>query len=88
MQEADIGLLADGFVGREWLHTTLDEWRRHSKDSRLFWLSGAAGTGKSAFAAWLAHRGIASSSRRRCPTEVTPMLISTDPAGEATVDLC
>jgi len=50
-QEADIGLLVDGFVGRGWLYTALDEWRRQSKDSRLFWLSGAAGTGKSAFAA-------------------------------------
>jgi hypothetical protein len=29
-------------------------WRA---DSRLLWISGAAGTGKSAFAAWLGHRG-------------------------------
>jgi hypothetical protein len=56
-QESDIGLLVDGFVGREWLRAMLDEWRRTAGDSRLFWLSGAAGTGKSAFAAWLAHRG-------------------------------
>jgi len=56
-QEGDIGLLVDGFVGREWLRATLDDWRRTAGDSRLFWLSGAAGTGKSAFAAWLAHRG-------------------------------
>ena len=27
------------------------------QDSRLLWLSGGAGTGKSAFAAWLAHHG-------------------------------
>ncbi len=56
-QEADIGVLVEGFVGRGWLHDKLEDWRRNAKESRLFWLSGPAGTGKSAFAAWLAHRG-------------------------------
>ncbi|MFI4994240.1 MAG: tetratricopeptide repeat protein [Hyphomicrobiales bacterium] len=56
-QEVDIGVLVEGFVGRAWLHDKLEDWRRNAKGSRLFWLSGPAGTGKSAFAAWLAHRG-------------------------------
>jgi TIR domain len=56
-QEADIGTLVDGFIGREWLKSKLQDWRRNARDSRLFWISGAPGTGKSAFAAWLAHRG-------------------------------
>jgi tetratricopeptide (TPR) repeat protein len=56
-QAADIGFLVDGFVGREWLRARLDEWQRSEKSSRLFWLSGGAGSGKSAFAAWLAHHG-------------------------------
>ena len=56
-QAADIGVLVDGFIGREWLRVRLDEWRRSVKGSRLFWLSGGAGAGKSAFAAWLAHHG-------------------------------
>ena len=56
-QAADIGVLVDGFIGREWLLVRVDEWRRSVKNSRLFWLSGGAGTGKSAFAAWLAHHG-------------------------------
>ena len=54
---ADIGALVDGFVGREWLRQQLDEWRKTARDSRLFWLTGGPGTGKSAFSAWLAHRG-------------------------------
>ena len=56
-QEADIGVLVDGFIGREWLRTRLEQWRQHERDSRLFWVSGSAGMGKSAFAAWLAHHG-------------------------------
>ena len=56
-QEADIGALVDGFVGREWLRSKLDSWRKNDRNSRLFWISGAPGTGKSAFAAWLAHLG-------------------------------
>jgi hypothetical protein len=54
-QDAEIGALIDGFFGRDWLKSKLDEWRRCVPDSRLFWISGAPGTGKSAFAAWLAH---------------------------------
>jgi TIR domain len=56
-QEAEIGALVDGFVGREWLRSAVDDWRAIGEDSRLFWISGAPGTGKSAFAAWLAHKG-------------------------------
>ncbi len=55
-QAADIGQLTLGFVGREWLHRQLEAWR-NEKESPLLWLSGGAGTGKSAFAAWLAHFG-------------------------------
>jgi tetratricopeptide (TPR) repeat protein len=56
-QTAEIGVLVDGFVGREWLRARLDEWRSQATDSRLFWISGPPGVGKSAFAAWLAHHG-------------------------------
>ena len=56
-QAADIGTLVDGFVGREWLQARLDDWRQQARDSRLFWISGPPGVGKSAFAAWLAHHG-------------------------------
>lgn len=56
-QMADIDPLVEGFVGRKWLLDQLDDWRRTAKDARLFWLSGPPGSGKSAFAAWLAHHG-------------------------------
>src|SRR5271166_2962282 len=56
-QQGDIGALVDGFVGRAWLQRQVDEWRQTAKDSRLLWISGSAGTGKSAFAAWLGHHG-------------------------------
>jgi hypothetical protein len=56
-QLADVGRLVDGFIGREWLLSALDTWRKQSTDSRLFWIAGAPGTGKSAFSAWLAHQG-------------------------------
>lgn len=54
-QQSDIGVLVDGFTGRDWLKRQIEDWRRNEPDSRLFWISGAPGTGKSAFAAWLAH---------------------------------
>jgi hypothetical protein len=56
-QEAEIGKLVDGFIGREWLRSALEDWCKNDHDSRVFWISGAPGTGKSAFAAWLAHKG-------------------------------
>ena len=54
-QDADIGALVDGFVGRNWLLQELETWRTQATNSRLFWLIGSPGCGKSAFAAWLAH---------------------------------
>lgn len=55
-QDVEIGTLVDGFIGRDWLQSALDDWCKNAHDSRLFWISGAPGTGKSAFAAWLAHK--------------------------------
>lgn len=43
---------ASGFVGRQWLLDEVDRWLREER-SRLFWLSGGPGIGKSAFAAHL-----------------------------------
>ncbi len=60
-------LLEKKLVGRTWLFEAVENWRTASKDvpcgsqSRLFWLMGTPGIGKSAFAAHLAHeygRGI------------------------------
>lgn len=51
-------LLKREFVGRLWLTDTVNEWCDDTdNNSRLFWLTGAPGVGKSAFAAQLAHFG-------------------------------
>ena len=56
-QQAEIGRLVDGFVGREWLQREVEAWRHNAEKSRMLWISGQAGAGKSAFAAWLGHYG-------------------------------
>jgi len=51
-------LLKKGLVGRGWLRTAIENWRNNPhRSSRLFWLIGKPGVGKSAFAADLAHKG-------------------------------
>lgn len=51
-------LLKKGLVGRAWLVEAIEEWRSAAdRASRLFWIMGAPGVGKSAFAAHLAHYG-------------------------------
>ncbi|MBL0126072.1 MAG: toll/interleukin-1 receptor domain-containing protein [Flavobacteriales bacterium] len=51
-------LLRKGFVGRTWLFEAIEEWRNASdRTSRLFWITGDPGVGKSAFAANLTHFG-------------------------------
>jgi hypothetical protein len=50
------GLLSKGFYGREWLFDAVENWRQDTThDSRLFWIMGDPGVGKSAFAAQLTH---------------------------------
>ena len=44
------------FHGREWLVAELDNWIREKPRSRVFWLTGAPGVGKSAFCAHLCHK--------------------------------
>jgi len=49
-------LLRKGFYGRGWLFEAVEKWRQDAKrDSRLFWITGDPGVGKSAFAAQLTH---------------------------------
>lgn len=60
------GLLSKGFYGREWLFKALENWRSETPSplggegrgmglSRVFWIMGDPGVGKSAFAAQLTH---------------------------------
>jgi len=49
-------LLSKGFFERQWLFEAVENWRQDTKiGSRLFWIMGAPGVGKSAFAAQLTH---------------------------------
>lgn len=51
-------LLRNGWIGREWLINTLEDWfHNNSSSPRIFWLLGSPGIGKSAFAAHLTHFG-------------------------------
>ena len=43
------------FVGREWVFAEYENWLNEVSHSRLLWLTGGPGTGKSAIAAMLAH---------------------------------
>jgi tetratricopeptide (TPR) repeat protein len=77
---ADIVSRVQKFTGREWLIEELNQWREGDRHSRVFWLSGGPGVGKSAVAAWLAHSNRAqviavqfcryNSPERREPTRV------------------
>ena len=53
----DIVTRVQSFTGRHWLFKDIEAWRTGDRKSRVFWLTGAPGTGKSAVAAWLAHAG-------------------------------
>ena len=49
-------LLNKGFSGRQWLFEAVENWRKDANQkSRLFWIMGAPGVGKSAFTAQLTH---------------------------------
>ena len=51
-------LIAGGFVGREWMKADLEKWRAsEDRSSRIYWITGEPGAGKSAFAAYLSHYG-------------------------------
>jgi WD40 repeat protein len=51
-------LLKKGFIGRIWLTDAIEKWRTNvDRSSRLFWIIGNPGVGKSAFSAHLSHFG-------------------------------
>jgi WD40 repeat protein len=50
----DVDRHLSGFTGREWVMTEVNEWLDSSK--RVLWITGEAGVGKSALAAWLCTR--------------------------------
>jgi WD40 repeat protein len=44
------------FLGRAWLDVQIDDWLREKSPSRVFWLTGGPGVGKTAFSVHLAYR--------------------------------
>jgi hypothetical protein len=51
-------LLRKGFVGRKWITDSIEQWRTDSdRSSRLFWILGNPGVGKSTIMAHLSHFG-------------------------------
>ncbi|MCA1916732.1 MAG: toll/interleukin-1 receptor domain-containing protein [Methanospirillum hungatei] len=57
---ADVGQHIARFTGRKWIFDEIDRWMAEKPDSRVFWLLGGPGIGKSAVAAWLCnyHRDV------------------------------
>ena len=53
--QADIGAHLSRFIGRKWIFDEIDDWLAKKPGSRVFWLMGGPGIGKSAVAAYLCH---------------------------------
>jgi hypothetical protein len=53
--EADIAQHLSRFVGRQWVFEAIDMWMADPNASRIFWITGKPGVGKTAIAAWLCY---------------------------------
>lgn len=53
---ADIAQHVPNFTGRQWVFKHLDNWLGSPDASRVFWITGAPGVGKTAIAAYLCHK--------------------------------
>jgi WD40 repeat protein len=53
--DADIAQHLSRFVGRQWVFDTIDDWLAAPQASRVFWITGKPGIGKTAIAAWLCY---------------------------------
>ncbi len=53
--DADIARHLERFTGRQWVFDKIDEWLSAPEASRVFWLTGKPGVGKTAIAAWLCY---------------------------------
>ncbi|MBU7006861.1 toll/interleukin-1 receptor domain-containing protein [Phosphitispora fastidiosa] len=54
--EADIDRHIKDFYGRQWMFDAFKKWVTGDFSSRIFWVKGKAGVGKTAFVAALCHR--------------------------------
>jgi tetratricopeptide (TPR) repeat protein len=53
--EADIAQHLARFIGRQWVFKDIDRWLEKADASRIFWIVGDPGTGKTALVSWLCH---------------------------------
>jgi tetratricopeptide (TPR) repeat protein len=53
---ADLAEHVPKFVGRQWLFRRIDDWLADPQASRIFWITGYPGVGKTALAAYLCHQ--------------------------------
>ncbi|HEY3274378.1 MAG TPA: toll/interleukin-1 receptor domain-containing protein [Methanocella sp.] len=55
--DAEIGYNRDRFTGRQWVFDAIDRWMADDSSSRIFWILGGPGAGKTSIAAYLcSHR--------------------------------
>ena len=52
---AEIAKHVGRFIGRKWVLDDLDQWLRDANASRVFWITGGPGVGKTALAAYICH---------------------------------
>lgn len=53
--DAEVSEHLPRFKGRQWLFRRIDAWFARSDSSRIFWITGPPGFGKTAIVAWLGH---------------------------------
>jgi len=53
--DADIAYHLRRFTGRQWIFDRIDRWLSDKEASRIFWITGSPGIGKTAIASWLCH---------------------------------
>ncbi|HTY92070.1 MAG TPA: TIR domain-containing protein [Methanocella sp.] len=55
--DAEIRYNVDKFTGRQWVFEEIDRWLKIENASRIFWIVGGPGVGKTAISSWLcSHR--------------------------------
>jgi len=91
--EAEIAAHLQRFTGREWLIRDIDAWLADRCASRIFWVIGRPGVGKTALVAWLCarrrevaafhlcrHGHVQKSDPRRCVLSIAYQLATQLPA--------
>lgn len=70
--DSEVHLLAHQkrFIGRKWLDELYEKWLKKETDSRVFWLLGEAGSGKSAYVANLFKRNTSVIGAHLCRYDV------------------